>query len=234
MARGKEESLKDRTGCFAWVVGVLQFFLMHAVVESSWPRPYSWARNNISDLGNVYCTTQAQPEPRYVCSPAHDLMNLSFLLLGTLLAVGTAFAGFLWRRSRTATVARILLVGAGAGFVVAGLAPADVNENQHVVGALLIMGTGNVGLLLAGAGLLGEVAAGLRLATGLLGAIALTALCLFMSYRYLGLGPGGMERVAALPLLVWTLVAGFLGLFHRNRFREASLKSDMSQVARRA
>lgn len=180
--------MKERIGCIAWIVGTLQFFWTHAIVETAWPRPYSWARNNISDLGNVYCTVQAQPEPRYVCSPAHDVMNLSFVLLGTLLGVGAAFSGFLWRGNRTATVARTLLVGAGIGFGMVGLAPADVYESRHVLGALLVMGTGNLGLLLAGAGLSREVAAGLRWSAGLLGALALTALCLFLSHRYLGFG----------------------------------------------
>ncbi|MEU9455684.1 DUF998 domain-containing protein [Streptomyces sp. NPDC048277] len=224
--------MKYRIGCLAWIVGVVQFFGAHAVVEVSWSTPYSWARNNISDLGNVYCTTQTQPRPRYVCSPAHDLMNFSFVLLGVLLAVGVACGGSLWRTNRTATVTRALLTSAGVGFVVAGLAPADVYENQHVLGAMLIMGLGNIGLLTAGAGLSREVGTGLRWATGLLGALALTALSLFLSQRYLGLGIGGMERVAALPLLVWTLTAGVAGLLHRARGTEASLQSEMPQTAR--
>ncbi|MFD9506531.1 hypothetical protein [Streptomyces mirabilis] len=62
----------------------------------------------------------------------------------------------------------------------------------------LVMGTGNLGFLSAGAGLSCEVAAGLRWSAGLLAALALTALCLclFLSYRCLGFGIGGMERVA--------------------------------------
>ncbi|GAX53176.1 hypothetical protein [Streptomyces olivochromogenes] len=58
------------------------------------------------------------------------------------------------------------------------------------------MGTGNLGLLSAGVGLSREVAAGLRWSGGVLAALALTALCLFLSYRCLGFGIGGMERVA--------------------------------------
>ncbi|MFB9906301.1 hypothetical protein [Allokutzneria oryzae] len=38
----------------------------------------------------------------------------------------------------------------GAGFVLAGLAPADVNLTPHVIGAFLIMGAGNTGLALTG------------------------------------------------------------------------------------
>ncbi|MFF0221614.1 DUF998 domain-containing protein [Streptomyces sp. NPDC004629] len=218
--------MKDRIGWLAWLAGALQFFSTHAVVEAVWPRPYSWARNNISDLGNVYCTTQSQPEPRYVCSPAHDAMNLSFIALGALLAVGVVLGRSLWRGRWTAKLARFLLAGAGIGFVLAGLAPADVNENSHVLGALLIMGTGNLGLLLAGAGMSGEVAAGLRWATALLGALAITAMCLFLFGNYLGLGMGGMERVAAFPILVWTLTAGALGLLRKPRIAVGERKGE--------
>lgn len=53
----------------------------------------------------------------------------------------------------------------------------------------------------------------LRRLTGLLGVVAITALGLFLSERYLGLGMGGMERVAAFPILVWALVIGALAIF---------------------
>ncbi|MEV8063736.1 DUF998 domain-containing protein [Streptomyces antimycoticus] len=191
---------------------MVQFFAVHWFVESAWARPYSWARNNISDLGNAHCALQSDPEPRYVCSPEHAAMNASFIALGTLLVVGIALTGALWRRGSASTVTRFLLAGAGVGFVLAGLAPADVHENQHVLGALLIMGTGNIGLLLAGARLAENVSGPLRRLTTLLGITALTAFGLFLSGHYLGLGMGGMERVAAFPLLAWALVVSSRGL----------------------
>ncbi|MFE5158793.1 DUF998 domain-containing protein [Streptomyces sp. NPDC056697] len=197
------------------MAGVVQFFAVHLFVESAWARPYSWAWNNISDLGNAHCALQPDPEPRYVCSPEHAAMNASFIALGTLLVIGTVLTGVLWRRGSASAVARFLLAGAGVGFVLAGLAPADVRENQHVLGALLIMGTGNIGLLLAGARLADDVPAPLRRMTSLLGIIALTAFGLFLSRHYLGLGMGGMERVAAFPLLAWALVVGVRGLLRQ-------------------
>ncbi|MFI0811857.1 DUF998 domain-containing protein [Streptomyces echinatus] len=207
--------MKARIGYSAWIAGVVQFFAIHWIVESAWARPYSWARNNISDLGNAHCAMQQEPEPRYICSPEHGLMNISFIALGTLLVVGAALTGPMWRRGAIAAIARFLLAGAGLGFALAGLAPADVHENQHILGALLIMGTGNIGLLLAGAGLSIRVPGPLRWATSLLGITAVMALGLFFSHHYLGLGMGGMERVAALPLLVWTLAVGTHGLLHQ-------------------
>ena len=206
--------MRGRVGYAAWVVGVVQFFVVHVIVESAWAEPYSWARNNISDLGNVHCALQPEPEPRYICSPEHGLMNASFIALGVLLVAGVVLTGRApWRRGPAATAARWLLAGAGVGFVLAGLAPADADENLHVLGALLIMGTGNIGLSLAGFGLAARPAS--RWATGLLGCAAATALGLFLSHHYLGLGMGGMERVAAFPLLGWALVVGACGLAGR-------------------
>lgn len=211
--------MRVRIGYAAWMVGVVQFIVIHGIAQSAWARPsYSWARNNISDLGNAHCALQTDPESRYVCSPEHDLMNVSFVALGVLLVVGAALAGgLLWRRGRTATLARLLLAAAGVGFTLAGLAPADVNENLHVLGALLIMAAGNIGLVLAGFGLAEHIPAPLRWGTSLLGATAIVALGLFLSQHYLGLGMGGMERVAAFPLLLWVLAAGVRGVTRRAR-----------------
>ncbi|WUX57826.1 DUF998 domain-containing protein [Streptomyces sp. NBC_01431] len=195
---------------------MVQFFVIHWIAESAWARPYSWAGNNISDLGNAHCALQPDPEPRYICSPEHGLMNASFVVLGVLLVVGVALTGgVLWRRGRAVAMARLLLACAGVGFVLAGLAPADVNENQHVLGALLIMAAGNIGLAMAGFALAEPVPTPLRWGTSLLGVTAITAFGLFLSHNYLGLGMGGMERVAAFPLLFWALAVGVRGVIRR-------------------
>ncbi|WP_274917922.1 DUF998 domain-containing protein [Streptomyces sp. WZ-12] len=210
---------------------MVQFFVIHWIAESAWVRPYSWAGNNISDLGNAHCALQPDPEPRYICSPEHGLMNASFVALGVLFVVGAALAGgVLWRGGRAATAARLLLAGAGVGFVLAGLAPADVNENQHVLGALFIMAAGNIGLVVAGFGLAEHEPAPLRWGTSLLGVAAITAFGLFLSRHYLGLGMGGMERAAALPLLLWALTVGVRGLIHRaGRMYEAKPAERLSR-----
>ncbi|MFF0474462.1 DUF998 domain-containing protein [Streptomyces sp. NPDC004284] len=204
--------MRERIGCAAWIAGVVQFFVVHGIVESAWASPYSWAHNNISDLGNALCALQGEPEPRFVCSPEHGLMNGSFVALGVLLAVGAVLTGPLWRRGAAAVTARALLTVAGLGFVLVGLAPADTDENQHVLGALLVMGLGNIGLVAAGGGLARELPGALRRAASVLGLVALTAFGLFLSRHYLGLGMGGMERVAALPVLLWATAAGAYGL----------------------
>lgn len=99
-----------RIGYLARIVGVAQFFVVHGIAGSAWAGPYSWARNNIGDLGNAHCALQPEPEPRYICSPERGLMNGSFVTLGILLVVGVALTGgALWRTGRTAAMARLLL-----------------------------------------------------------------------------------------------------------------------------
>jgi hypothetical membrane protein len=197
------------------VSGVAQFFVVHAVVESAWARPYSWSAHNISDLGNVTCASQGEPVPRYVCSPGHALMNGSLVALGVLFLAGVLLAGGLWRRGPAASAARAALAAAATGYALAGLAPADVHPGPHVVGAALAMGVGNAGLLLAAAGLTDRLPRAWRWTTVGLGAVAATACGLLLARRYLGLGMGGMERVAAYPLLLWAFALGLAGLLGR-------------------
>ncbi|MEV8309985.1 hypothetical protein AB0P36_22195 [Streptomyces flavidovirens] len=44
-----------RIGAAAWIAATAQLFVGQLAVESAWRTPYSWAGNNISDLGNVHC-----------------------------------------------------------------------------------------------------------------------------------------------------------------------------------
>lgn len=65
----------------------------------------------------------------------------------------------------------------------------------------------------------------------MLGVTAITAFGLFLSHRYLGLGMGGMERVAALPLLFWALAVGIRGLIRRaGRVQAAVLGERLSRA----
>lgn len=188
----------ERLGAAAWLLGTGQFLLTQIVVGAAWPHPYSWARNNISDLGNVHC----QPwDGRYVCSPWHPVMNASMVAYGLLTAVGLFALTRPWQRVRTA---RVMVLAAAAAFVLVGLAPADVDLDPHVLGALVIFGPGNLGLLLFGRPGAGvpAVPRGAALACG---AVGLVGAGLFLAGHDLGLGMGGMERVAVFPMSAWTL-----------------------------
>ncbi|MFG1921668.1 DUF998 domain-containing protein [Cryptosporangium sp. NPDC048952] len=175
-------------GALALVAAGALFFVGQVVVQAAWTAPFSWADNNISDLGMVGCGDWGSP-PRYVCSPWHVLMNAVFVTNGVLIAIGAIglFRG----------AARYLLLAAAIGCVLVGLAPADVDENLHVLGAALVFVLGNVGMIVTR-----------RRLPVLLGVVGLVATVLHVTGHGLGIGVAGMERVAVFPLFAWFLIEG--------------------------
>jgi hypothetical membrane protein len=202
----------SRTTVGAWlcVVALPLFLMAQLLVAAAWRTPYSWSANNISDLGNVSCGPWGDDQ-RYVCSPLHLVMNTGFVLIGLLIVSGVIL---LWGSAHLGNRASSLMILlAGCGYVVVGLAPADLHENIHVVvGAIPIFFAGNAALLLAAIGS-GRPRA-MRFIALLLSAVGIGGTPLFLQRRYLGLGMGGMERVAAWPLLIFLALAG-LASFQR-------------------
>ena len=74
-----------------WLLGpviwflAIEFYVVQVVVATAWTRPYDWLRDPISDLGNTACK---EYHHRWVCSPWHGAMNLSFIALGGLMIAG--------------------------------------------------------------------------------------------------------------------------------------------------
>lgn len=198
-----------RAGAAAWIVASVQFFLVMVIVQLGWESPYSWADNNISDLGNVHC---GEFGGRDVCSPLHDLMNVSFVLGGVLFLGGTLLTASAWPRTAVSYLARLLLAATAGGWMVAGLSPADVNEELHVIGgAFVIFVFGNLALLLIGFVRTGPIAR-VRWYAVAFGVLGLLAMVLHFTGNGLGLGVGGMERVTAYGVPVWLVVAGTAAL----------------------
>lgn len=88
-------------GAILWILS-LEFFVGQAVAQSAWHTPYSMLTNSISDLGNTACGTWppasvnlARPglSASYVCSPRHAVMNVSFIVAGVLILLGTYSPG---------------------------------------------------------------------------------------------------------------------------------------------
>ncbi|TWD81939.1 putative membrane protein [Kribbella amoyensis] len=185
---------------------MVQFFAVMVIVELAWESPYSWADNNISDLGNVTC---GEFGGRSVCSPLHDLMNVSFVLGGVLIVGGVLLTSTAWPRGAVAIITRLLLAATGFGWAVAGLWPADVNEDMHVLGgAVIIFLCGNAALLLAGFLRTGTPISRTRWYAAGFGALGLAAMVLHFGGHGLGLGTGGMERVTAYGVPLWLLLTG--------------------------
>lgn len=200
-----------RVGALCWAAAAPIFLVVSLVTGLRWREPtYSWALHNISDLGNAHCGVWDTTRPRYVCSPWHPLMNAAMLTTGVLLAAGLLLTWRLLGRGGVVRSAQMLLLVATGGYALAALYPADVDENLHVLGAFLIMGLGNVGLLLAGFAPGTTTLGRWRPLTLTAGLIALVGTVLFFAQQGVGIGVGGMERVAVLPFPLWACCLGVL------------------------
>lgn len=190
----------------------MQYFITQLLVAAAWPVPYNWAQNAISDLGNTVCGMYGT---RYVCSPQHDWMNASFIVLGLTMIAGSTLIYHEFHKSMASAAGFTFMAVAGFGTIVVGLFPENTIGVLHILGALLPFGLGNVALILFGLSL--GLSRTLRLYTVMSGVIALIALGLFVTHHYLGLGLGAMERITAYPQTVWLVIFGLY--MSRNHFR---------------
>jgi hypothetical membrane protein len=190
-------------GALAWLAS-LQYFIIQLIVARDWNLPYSLAKNTISDLGNTVC---GQYGGRFVCSPLHQLMNISFVILGFTMIAGSALIYRQFKPSRAALIGFSCLGPAGFGTILVGLFPENTVSELHVIGAALPFLVGNLGIVILGASL--KVSRSLRIYSLLSGIIALAALVLLLNNQYLGLGVGGIERITAYPQTIWLIVFGF-------------------------
>jgi hypothetical membrane protein len=180
-----------RWGAIAWLL-TLQFFVVETVVQLQAPG-YSRVDDVISDLGAMY-------------SPAHLLMNASFVVQAALIGAGA----WLLRPALTGTgavVAPVLLGAAAVGVLLVGLFPLDGQATLHGVGAWLHLVGGGLGLIaLAYAVRPRSEVLGTTLA--LLGLVG-TAMTVFFVAGITGyLGEGGTERAAAYVLPIGLAIAG--------------------------
>ena len=206
MPRRAEAEL--RIGAIAWIASI-QFFLVQAVVQSAWTTPYSLLTNYISDLGNTVCAPYPLGSANYVCSPWHAAMNASFILVGLTTMGGAVLLRRALEASRAWWCGIGLVVIAGAGFVLVGLFPENVSLPPHKAGATMQFVWGNIGLVILGCALLrARRAPRLAVSTIALGATGVLATGLFGTGHVLGLGTGGMERLAAYPLPAGCIALG--------------------------
>jgi hypothetical membrane protein len=181
-------------------VAVTQFILGLAIAEALYPG-YSLSENYVSDLG---------------VGPSSIIFNSSVFLLGLLLVFGTYFLRHI---SDLKTVNRLLFLMA-IGTMGVGVITKDFTVAHGAVSSVAFFFSGLSAIASAKA-----LKKPLSLISIVLGAMTLGALGLFSigmitggsltsniaydSNFYLGLGPGGMERMIIYPSLMW--LAGFSG-----------------------
>lgn len=174
-------------------IGAVQFVAGMLLAEFLYPR-YSASDNYISDLGATCRDTCT------VYQPSASIFNASVSLLGILLLLG---AYFIWREFHSSLIS-VLFALAGAGAVGVGVFPETAGVVHELVSLTAFL-FGGLSAIFA----FKLVKAPFTYFSVLLGITSLTALVLFISEVYLGLGPGGMERMVAYPVLLWA--TGFGG-----------------------
>lgn len=215
-------------------LSVLQYFVAEAAVIGAWAghEPYSRRDGLISDLGAVGC---GGFDGRDVCSPAHLLMNASFVVQGLGMVVGALLLGSVLlctaarprltpgpapgARGAAALAIRSLTVAAGAGTVLVGMVPEDTGSVWHLVGAVTYFAGGAVALLLLGWLWIRQTPLGwLILACGVVSFGAL------VTSGVTGLRvpePGTLERLMGYPITIGVSAAGLVVAQRVRRARTA-------------
>jgi hypothetical membrane protein len=178
-------------GVFAFTGGV-QCLIGIVVAEDLYPG-YSVSMNYISDLGAT-CRTTCVIE-----QPASAVFDSTVILLGLFVIAGSYF---LYRSSKRRLLPSLLILSA-IGSIGVGVFP-ETTGIFHVIASLIVFLFGGLSAL-ASYQILESPINYLALA---LGALTLLALVLFSSGYYLGMGPGGMERMIAYPALLWLVGFG--------------------------
>lgn len=194
---------QTRVGGLLWVASSV-YFVAQAVAQAAWATPYSLIDNRVSDLGNTACVHTLGG---VICSPLHAVMNLGLVLTGVLVLLGTVLTRHAWPRRRLTTWGLVFLAVTGAGTVLVGLSPENVNVPLHLLGALNIP-CGILGLLLLGLAMRrtqpGKAKLTLVLAgIGFLGMLGGPLLLALVSH-----GGGLSERLALYPPIVWMILVG--------------------------
>ncbi|MCI4331487.1 MAG: DUF998 domain-containing protein [Thermoplasmata archaeon] len=188
-----------KAGGVLLAVGSVQFVLGMAIAQLLWKGSFSLSQNYISDLGG--------PD-----AAAAWVFNDSVRILG-LCAIAGGY--LLYRAFAPKTFSRLgvaMLLLAGLGAIAVGTFPEQSPElggNIHALASLTAFLGGGLALAFLAVAMLRDTRwDGYRLFTMLCGLVTLTAIALLVSGRYAGLGPGGMERLVAAPILLWGALVG--------------------------
>jgi hypothetical membrane protein len=191
---------KERVAGGLFFVAVTQFILGLAIAEALHPG-YSLSANYVSDLG---------------IGPFSIVFNLSVFLLGLLLLVGTYFLRHISELKNVNILLFLMAVAAmGVGvftkdFTIAHGAVASLafffSGLSAIASAKVLRKPMSFISLILGGMTIGALA---LYSIGMITSGSLTSNVEYNSNFYLGLGPGGMERMIIYPTLMW--LAGFSG-----------------------
>ena len=181
-------------GLWLLVGGLEILFLVH-LSELLYPG-YSVSANYISDLG-------VGP------MPSSAIFTVSVILFGLM----ALFAAALLRQRDRKSLIWLLLVLTGIGAIGVGAFNEDYIPLIHSGSALMAFLFANLSVLYSHR----LVRPPLSYVFALLGLIGLSALVLFGTRTYLGLGAGGMERMILYPAMFWAIGFGVYLSAEENR-----------------
>lgn len=188
-----------RAGIFFFLAGCI--ILMGIITaESFYPENYKYTTANsmLSDLGAT------EPPNSIITQPSATIFNLSMILTGVLILIGTYFLF----RFYNDQLAAILIGLLGLGALGVGIFPGNVNP-QHPLFALTTFTSGSLSAIYS----YRIIESPLKYLTPIFGVISLVFLCCFSIFTPI-LGAGGVERWVAYPIILWLLGFGgyLLGL----------------------
>jgi hypothetical membrane protein len=189
----------------SWTLSVV-FFINQAIVQAGTTRPYSLTGNLISDLGITACGPFSNGGYHVdVCSPLHGLMDGTFVAVGVLQVIGAIATRRAWPLPR-AYPGLILLVLAGVGLALVGLAPENVNLSLHSNAATLGIDFLNIALIILGVALLrpNPWLGAISLLAGISGVVG----AIIFGESLAGVPIGTAERLAVYPSIAMVVVLG--------------------------
>lgn len=175
-------------------VGGVQFAISMILAEIYYPG-YNVSTNYISDLG----ATCIKGGSCTVYQPTSTIFNGSIVVYGLLGLVGAYFIqkSFNWKPATG------MIIVASIGAIGVGLFPETTGIWHSIFSLIVFLFTGLSAIIT-----FWLQKPPLSYLSALLGAVSLVMLFLYVGGAYLGLGPGGLERMVAYPVILWTVAFG--------------------------
>jgi hypothetical membrane protein len=174
-------------------IGAAQFVLGLLIAEFLYPG-YNASANYISDLGAT-----CHDKSCIIYQPSAYIFNTSIFIFGCIVFF---VSYFIWREFQNCMISPLFTI-TGMGMIGVGLFP-ETAGIFHTIASFITFFFG--GLSAIGTYKLANPP--FAYLSVIMGMISLIVLALFGSKIFLGLGPGGMERMIAYPLLIWVLGLG--------------------------
>jgi len=165
------------------ILGSVQYIIALIIAEALYPG-YSIADNFISDLG---------------VGQTALIFNISIILFGIIVII----ASFILYRNSHNLPFGILLFLSGAGAAMVGLFPLYWGIVHDISAATAFIAGGLAALISYR-----HTESPFCWISIILGAISLGSLVFFISELYMGIGPGGMERMIVYPIVLWLICYG--------------------------